>query len=456
MAWLEGLRASGAALPGRSVGTAYRLLILALVMLGLVIGWGAAAALFHYDGTRPVNVVNVLAVFVAAQVCLLLLLGIVMVPDRWVQAFPGVPAFQEALALLSPGQLIRVAIRCLPRTARDLLAPTFASGASDGSLFGRVWKWAVILAAQSFAAAFNAGALAACLYLVTFSDLAFSWSTTLKPDVDTAHRLTQVLSAPWSHWVPEATPSRDLIRETLFYRQAGTRGGGDPARWGQWWPFLAACLITYGLLPRVFLLGLAGWRFRRSTRQALLQIPGVAVVLDRLTSELVTTQATDLEAEAAASSDSATATTGQSRLPDALPLCLVNWGGLAVPDERLKRQVSESWRRRIIHVQHAGGRASLESDASAIAAIAAASGQPGVAVLVKSWEPPVLEVGDFLRDLREAIGGRRLIILTPVSLDAAGRLAPPRESDAIQWQQRLRGLGDAALVVRPWQEGGTP
>jgi hypothetical protein len=66
----------------------------------------------------------------------------------------------------------------------------------------------------------------------------------------------------------------------------------------------------------------------------------------------------------------------------------------------------------------------------------------------------VLEVGDFIRDLRQAIGERRLIIVAPVNLNAAGRLAPPRESDAIQWQKRLRSLGDAALVVRPWPEGG--
>ncbi len=456
MAWLEGLRAGGEAMPGRSFSFVYRLLVLGLAVLGLGIGWGTSAALFYYDGTRPVNVVHVLAVFVAGQWLLLLLLGIVMIPDRFARWIPGAAGVQETLALLSPGQLARLAIRFVPRTARDLLVGTVAFGAANLFQFKKVWKWAVIFAAQSFAVGFNAGALAACLYLVTFSDLAFSWSTTLEPDVEVVHRLTQTLSAPWSRWAPDAAPSAELIRQTLYYRQAGPLAGTAPERWGQWWPFLAACMIAYGLVPRAFLLGLAGWRLHRSARRAFVEAPGVAVVLDRLTSEWVTTQSTDPEAKSSQPSNDAAGIPNGAGLADRSPLCLVNWGGIEVPDETLAGCASESWSRRIARVHHAGGRASIESDGKVIADISKAAEQPGVAVLVKSWEPPVLEATDFLRELRQAIGPGRLMIVAPVALDAAGGLAPPRDADLVQWRKSLRGLRDPALVVRGWQEGETP
>jgi len=456
MAWLEGLRAGGEAMPGRSFSAACRVLVLSLAVLGLAIGWGAAAALFFYDGTRPVNVVHVLAVFVAGQWLLLLLLGIVMIPDRWARWIPGAGAVQETLALLSPGQLVRLAIRFVPRSARDRLAGTVASGAGNLLQFKKVWKWAVIFASQSFAVGFNAGALAACLYLVTFSDLAFSWSTTLEPDVEVVHRLTQTLSAPWSRWAPDAAPSADLIRETLYYRQTRPLSGAAPERWGQWWPFLAACMIVYGLVPRMVLLGLAGWRLHGSARRAFIEAPGVAVVLDRLTSEWVTTQAANPESKSPDRSGAVLEALEGSSLADGSPLCLVNWGGIEMSDEMLASRVGESWNRRIASVRHAGGRASIESDGRVIADIAAATGEPGVAVLVKSWEPPILEVIDFLRELRQAIGPGRILIIAPVALDPAGGLAPPRDADLGQWRKSLRSLGDPALVVRGWQEGETP
>ncbi len=81
-AWLDALRRTEADLPGHALSAVYRLQIVLLVLLGLAVGWGAAAAVYSYDGSRPVNVVQVLAVFVGAQLLLLLPLGIVMLPQR--------------------------------------------------------------------------------------------------------------------------------------------------------------------------------------------------------------------------------------------------------------------------------------------------------------------------------------------------------------------------------------
>ena len=455
-AWLDALRRTEVHLPGHPLSAMYRLQIVLLVILGLAVGWVAAAAVYSYDGSRPVNVVQVLAVFVGAQLLLLLPLAVVMLPRRLARLVPGFIAVQEALAWLSPGQLIRLLARWLPEEIRQPLTSATHSGSPSIRQLGRVQKWAILFPSQAFAIAFNLGALAGCLYLITFSDLAFAWSTTLEPDPERIHRLTGILSSPWAGFVPDAVPSLDLIRETLYYRQTGVSDVSDPSRWGQWWPFLVASMITYGLLPRLLLLALAGGQLRRSLHRAFAEMPGVTVVLDRLTCELVSTQATSPEVPARATSADPTLASSAPAPLDAGEITVVNWSGLEVADESLTLQCQAAWSRQIIGVHHAGGRRSISADEETIAALAALPASVGVALVVKAWEPPVMELLDFIRELRQSAGPRRLIIVAPTGIHATGRLTPPRPSDLARWEKRLRGLHDPALTVRPWSEGGAP
>lgn len=453
-AWLDAVRRQGDPLPGRGISLTYRLVVVALVFLGLLLGWGTVGALFYYEGARPVNVVHVLAVLVLTQVALLGALGIVLLPYSWTRHLPGLAGLQELLAWLSPGQLVRLAVHRLPAPLRDRLKDGLHQHAGFFPAVGRAQKWAVVFGAQCFAVAFNVAAITAMLYQVTFSDLAFSWSTTLEPNVAVAHRWTSTLAVPWASLVPAAVPSPELIRQTLYYRQTGPPSGIAPARWGEWWPFLVACVATYGLLPRVVLLIVAGLRFRRALRQAFLDTPGASVLLDRLTSARVTTQSAEAELEPEAAVVPASGPAPAASLASG-PLVVVNWGGLEVPDAPLRERVSQAWRREVLRLVHAGGRQSVEDDARTVAAIAGCPGAPATAVLVKAWEPPVLDFTDFLRDLRQAIGPQRLILVAPVAIDEGGGLVAPRTVHAAQWQQRLRRLGDPALVVRPWlSEGG--
>jgi len=453
-AWLDALRRTEAHLPGHSLSAVYRLQIVLLVLLGLAVGWGAAAAVYSYDGSVPVNVVQVLAVFVGAQLLLLLPLGVVMLPQRLTRLVPGFVAVQEALAWFSPGQLIRLLARWLPEKIREPLNSATRSGSPQTRQLGGVQKWAILFPAQAFAIAFNLGALAGCLYLITFSDLAFAWSTTLEPDPEQVHRLTGILSAPWAWLVPDAVPPLDLIRETLYYRQTGVPEVSDPSRWGQWWPFLVASMITYGLLPRLALLVLAGGQLRRSLRRAFAEIPGVTLVLDRLTCELVSTQATSPEVAAPTNSADAAQASASPAPLDAGELSVVNWSGLEVADESLALQCQAAWSRQIIGVRHAGGRSSISEDEETVAALAASPASSGIALVVKAWEPPVMELIDFLRDLRQSAGPRRLIIVAPTGIQTTGQLTPPRAADLAQWEKRMRRLQDPALSVRPWPQGG--
>lgn len=454
LGWIDALRAAGEALPGVGVSAAYRLLVAALMGVGLVVGWSVAAVVFRYDGSRPVNVVEVLAVFVVAQLALLMLLGIVLAPARWLRLLPGALTVQEALAWLSPGQTLRLLQRRLPPGVRELVTRTGRPLASSLPGLGKVRKWAGTFAAQGFAVAFNLGALAGCLYLVTFSDLAFAWSTTLEPSIERVHRWTGWAAAPWGWWLPEAVPSPELIRETLFYRREAAPLAIPAGRWGGWWPFLVACMITYGTLPRVVLLAVAGWRLRVAMRRALLEAPGVALVLDRLENVWVATQATGPEAEPGRVREAGSGDKRKDAHAAPRRLTLVNWGGLVLEEARVSAQIAADWRCEVLGMEAAGGSASLEADAAVVTALARTPEDSGVALLVKGWEPPLLELLDFLRDLRRAGGSRRILMVVPLGLEQAGGgdWQPLPAAGLERWQRRLRSLGDPGLVVRSWPE----
>ena len=91
-----------------------------------------------------------------------------------------------------------------------------------------------------------------------------------------------------------------------------------------------------------------------------------------------------------------------------------------------------------LRVRDAGGRRGLEEDAEAIAASRETAGP--IAVCVRAYEPPLLEMLDFLVDLRGGVGADRQIVV--VLLGGEG-------SDLDAWRRKLGALGDPGLVCLP-------
>ncbi|MDW7710528.1 MAG: DUF2868 domain-containing protein [Deferrisomatales bacterium] len=458
LAWLDEVRKPPEI--GRRAAAVQRAAQVLLAAAGFVLGAGALRVLLRYDGTEPVNVIGVLAVFVGLQLALALALGLALLPPVVLRLLPGARALQEALPLLSPGQLLRLTDRFLPAEYRQAAQAALGRAAAHRKLFGRVQKWAVVFAAQGFAVAFNAGALAACLYLIVFSDLAFSWSTTLAFDAGYLHRLTTALSAPWAWLFPQGRPSLELIDATRYFRfkegvlpHAGP-GGGDPAVLGGWWPFLLGSLAFYGLGLRVALWAVARWRYACAVDAALFGVPDAQDVRDRLGSELVRTQAE--EPEAGRAEPLAPPWGAGEETPPRVerPCTLVNWGQVDAPDPVLGELLLRELGLRAEAARHAGGSGSLEDDRRVADEIAAPRGGGAVAIVVKAWEPALLEFLDFLQDLRRLLGEGRPIVVAPVGRGDAGGLSAPLEADVAQWRTRVRAVGDPWLSVRPL--GGGP
>jgi hypothetical protein len=448
LGWLQRIREDSSGLSGDRANSLHRLGLLVLSVAGLLTGWGTAAVVFLYDGTHPVNVIHVVVVFVFVQLLLLLLFALSLLPGAVTRWLPGVRALQEFFGLLSPGRLQRLLKRYLPQDYRDTADALLGKGIAHQKLFGSVDRWITVHSSQTFAVFFNLGALASALYLVAFSDLAFSWSTTLQVEATELRRWTDLLSAPWAGLFADARPSSQLIESTRYFRlQEGSFPSAvSPVGLGGWWPFLILCMAVYGLLPRAITWFVARQRLGTALRRSFLNLPGTGDVLARLNSELVETgaeghESSVLELEGGTrGAETAIDLAGQS-------VVVIDWSDSVIDEERSRNWLSEGAGLTATSWHAAGGVLAPEQDQATIAAVAERSRANNVLVLVKAWEPPMAELLDFLGELRATITRDRLILVTPVGQSASGsaHIADPDDLDV--WRRTIGRAGDPWLRV---------
>jgi hypothetical protein len=426
-AWLDGLRAGPGPSPGERAIRAQRLLRTLLAMAGL--GLGAATAL---------------AVFVGLQLLTLVATALIALPESWRRRVPGLAALQDVLRLASPGRWLPGLRRLLAAEQREAFDRAAGLARRHQRLYGDAQKWSLLVASQGFAVAFHVVALATAMGLVGFSDLAFGWSTTLEVDAERLHRVASGLALPWAQALPDSVPTRELIEHTRYFRGAGGLTI-DPLRSAAWWRFLLACMACYGLAPRCIVLALAMWRQRVALARVFGALPGVAELQDRLDSRWVATAAPGAEGEEPHASNRVRA----PRPPRPARVRAVRWSGVPIADERVRTLAGEVLGADLEAVVD-GGAGAAQTDAALIADLAASEAAP--LLLVKAWEPPILEVLDLLGELRGACGDGRTILVLPLARGADGALSPARDSNAHTWTRRLDAVGDPWLDVVTGEE----
>ena len=283
--WVSAIRAqSSGSLPGKRVEAAWAQVKWVLSLALFMVGAGTAAAVLRFTGDHPINVLVVLGVFVLSQVAALLLTLLFFAVAAWAPGlFESLP-----LVVLARGALRsvwkRVATRLDDRTGEGL-------GWIRGrrSLYAGIERPLLFSLLQQGAVALNLGVLSSFLVAVTFSDLAFGWGTTLRIGADQLYGLCAALSAPWASWLADATVSMELVRATQYsrfegdYVQAAEGAGHALAMYGHWWRFLVASIVTYGLLPRLVLLGFGQWLVTRTMARLPPETPEVKRLWMRLT-----------------------------------------------------------------------------------------------------------------------------------------------------------------------------
>jgi hypothetical protein len=387
----------------------------------------------HYTGAAPINVVHALGLLVLPQLLLLLLWLVAAVPHR----LPLFSSLQSALRLLNPGRLAGLLAHFFPRQRRQSLEALWDS--ENALLLAPAARWLFSLWSQLFAFWFNVGVLFALFYLISFSDLAFAWSTTLNLDSSSFHRLLAALAWPWHSLFPDAVPSAELVEISRYYRLdegSLTNGPGAAARLGGWWPFLVAAVVCYGLLPRLVTLVFSWLRLRHHLGTALPRLPGAPELLARMNSPLISTAALGPESTAQMPS-------GNGNLPTQtaayrLQSAVVDWCSTVENRAQISAQL-QAMGIEPLDFLNAGGARSTAEDKATVAALCNQSGD-GVAVIAKAWEPPLLEFLDFLQELRAQCGRRRPLIVV-----LWGGPSGVSETDRQSWALTLRQLRDPDL-----------
>ncbi len=430
-------------------------------LAGGVVGWGTALGVFYYDGAGRVNALAVLAAFVLLPAVFLLLFCWSAMPAGMLAWLPGAETIASLLSRASPGRLTGLVVRFLPQTTREAWQRLTGRASANQRVHGVLQKWILLRWSQVFALGFQVAALTASLGLVVFSDLAFGWSTTLTTgnpleDASRLHTITDVVSAPWSGFVPQASPSAELIRDSRYFRVAAAPLTGEQAaRLGGWWSFAVMAMLAYGLLPRLLTLTLALLRVRSAARAAWLATPGLGPLLRRLHRARVETEAT--EPESGGASLVRTPEDKVAAVPESAG-AVVNWAAAPVDD----RRAAASFGNATVH--HAGGALSPEDDRLLGPRLAKSHDlAAGIAIIVKAWEPPLMEFVDFLKGLRSACGDRLPIMVVPIGIDAGAEadsgkagLPAPEQRHLDVWRSKMATVGDPWIRVTAPQAEDRP
>ena len=451
--WVSALREQDPSTPwpGRPVASALRTARAVLVVVGLVLGWGAASAILQFTGGHPVNIWDFLLVFVGLQLLLLLLLLVSFVVPFVDSAASLFGLFRRAVGAL----YLRLVARGFRGEARvEEWRVVWHTLRARRSLYHAVEPWVLLGLTQSFGVAFNVAALAGCLRLIVFSDIAFSWSTTLvELDAARFHAIVRALAAPWGWAWPDAVPSSALVAATRYSRLEGAyllSGAGrtsQQALVGGWWPFLVAALTCYGLLPRTLLLVVSRLEVSRFIAKLPFDDPEVSRVVERLSGPDVQTRSVVPETAGAAWPTASSEPRNEPQTPGNRCVTVL-WrdvpGGPAL-DAAVARQV----RCLSSTVAVAGGR---DYDERPVDWARLTDGADAVIVVAEGWEPPDRSVLRLLRSLRSALGTSRPVRVVLVGPADGARIVPAESQDVQLWRDGLARLADPYVAVEPLGE----
>lgn len=227
-----------------------------------------------------------------------------------------------------------------------------------------VEKYWLFFQSHLAALAFSLASLLVFFILLLATDISFVWRSTLlsAPDL---HPLLKLVATPWFFW-PDALPTAELLEATQDSRLQTVHVTTES--YANWWRFVLAVQLFYCILLRTCLLAVTAWLFRKKVRKDFEQKISTVIY----------------------SHSNQTDTPHQYKpIATVLPDNIVtnNWAkvdlGLLADCQLLNLSVD--------HLLTAGPLAT-EAEQTA-----AELWQGEQVVLVKSWEPPLGELADFLQ-----------------------------------------------------------
>jgi hypothetical protein len=243
-AWLDRLRGAS------------RVVFIAAVVVVALLGWGAAHTALGFDRSRPTNIYWLLGGVLLPQTIILL-------------AWMALNLFgSAATAALSAGGALRALFARLVARRLGREPTSAAAGAAMALAFGRgaLARWTIGVATNALWTSFNVGCLLGVILVLTLEQHTFCWESTLLSSAG-YERFTRAIA-----WLPQhlgfATPDSAKIAAARFDPTLPSQfPAQDDAARAAWSGLLVGSVVTYGLSPRLLLLGLC-LGLRRRARAA--------------------------------------------------------------------------------------------------------------------------------------------------------------------------------------------
>lgn len=397
--------------------TFWRRVNVGFMLAGLLFGMLSMLGLLFYEGGDRINITFIIA-FAAFQV-LLALFTTLQSMLGWQPWLPLLRRFQKQ-------------------------APSGIGHKLHGVLMAK--------AAHIGGIAFAIAGIVTLILMVVLQDLAFGWSTTIATSAELYYRIVAVIAAPWSWIWPAAAPDLALVEATRFFRASMTNSDLHPARWGQWWPFVAMLWTCYLLLPRVILCITAIVLVKRKAQYLLTQHPAMQALQNRMETPSVSTGNDHNDA-----TDAPDLSTQLNVSPLSSADVLLSWAGAA--DSQLPTTLTQNK----TFEAKVGGRISLADDQRTLEQVAALlteasttqASTTNVLLVTRSWEPPTGELDDFIKGAQTLWPDGSHVVLVPLATDVAKQ---PDKHHLEQWLRfaQRSNTGFVSVSVIPSPDQSTP
>jgi hypothetical protein len=286
-----------------------------------------------------------------------------------------------------------VELRVTPKRFAALLARQGGAAQRQRILFSLSQGWLL---------SFVAGNLLGFALMLLAMDISFVWRSTLLEASDLLPVLDFV-AMPWSFW-SAAQPSLEMLSQTQDFRLQGSPNDANYV--GQWWRFLLAAQLCYSLLPRTLLWLIAKNRLTRKTETLSTEL-NQNVAAEKPISEI------DRLAESVTE----------------MPVDSILFDLAHTPDSLLS-DIGERLQVATIHRTPVDLHSQLQRVDYA--------NSPALVVLVRSWEPPLAELADSLREELTAEQQSNLFI-APIDWVSAPqkneRLVEPQVAHTQEWRR---------------------
>ncbi len=437
--------------PGSYISYALTFLRYVLFFLFLISGATTCAAVLAYDGTSPVNIVNFLAVFAGLQVLLYFLFFINILPAGFRKKIPLIGDFYRFTGFIFKFVLEKAGTGLYKNRTESIrqLSSILYRARSRHTIYQKMERWTIFSLTQLGGFAFSLGALASCAYLITFSDLAFAWNTTLDISPEFFHRIIKSFSLPWAAFFKDMVPTLDLVEATRYFRLNGDYAGtGSSALTaGGWWPFLICTLITYSLIPRFIFMCISRIMLLHMHKKSIYLSSEFDSLHRRLTSPLFTTRSENNTGEENMHEHALISMPGEKSLCEN-SAHLIMWGEMDLSEPELTSIIESALNINITDI-HFAGMLDNTRDENTLKGFEENSDDEPVMLLAESWEAPGRAVEHFLKRLRSVINKDRKIIIALISLDPENEVISPSKADWQNWQDLTLKLNDPFMSIEP-------